>query len=215
MFFDPIIFDPSALIEHVQQVVQLGQQVDSMSQQVQDSLKELAHLRSGTAPNEPAIVLAVSGQLNASVYDTSTPGPQLNQTYPTNADQTSWTQFQADEATWSSAERQSLIENRQVQNQIGRDVDSTSQQVQRDVDASNAAPGETAAAQAHNDLLAIASGELAKLQALRIARSRLRTDRLAREQSESAYAAAEQSRVRGDWSDPAAPTTIVADPFQD
>ena len=107
-----------------------------------------------------------------------------------------------------------MIENRQVQNKVGQDMDATRQQVRQVVGASNAAPGETAAAQAHDDLLAIASGELSKLQALRVARSRLRTERLAREESESAYAAAEKSLVRSGWSSPAPPSGTVADPFQ-
>jgi conjugal transfer/entry exclusion protein len=68
--------------------------------------------------------------------------------------------------------------------------------------------------QAHNDLMAVASGELAKLQALKAARSRLKTERLARQQSELSYAAAEQGRVRADWGNPAPPTGSVTDPFQ-
>jgi hypothetical protein len=62
--------------------------------------------------------------------------------------------------------------------------------------------------------LAVASGELAKLQSLRVARSRLKTETLAQQQSEAAYAAAEQTRVRAGWENPAPPTGTVVDPFQ-
>jgi P-type conjugative transfer protein TrbJ len=93
-------------------------------------------------------------------------------------------------------------------------MDTTTQQVQDIVDASNSASGETSAVQAHNDLLAVASGELAKLQSLKIARARLKTERLAQQQSESSYAEAERQRVRTGWDNPAPPTETVVDPFQ-
>ena len=110
-----------------------------------------------------------------------------------------WGQYQSDESNWTDDQRQSLAENRQLQNQVYQDMDTTTQQVQDIVDASNSASGETSAIQAHNDLLAVASGELAKLQSLKLARSRLRTEKLAQQQSESSYAEAERERVRSGW----------------
>jgi P-type conjugative transfer protein TrbJ len=107
-----------------------------------------------------------------------------------------------------------VVENRQLENQVYRDMDTTRQQVQAIVEASNSAPGETAAIQAHNDLLAVASGELAKLQALKAAHARLNTERQARQQSELSYATAEEGRVRADWSNPTPPSQTVVDPFQ-
>ena len=92
-------------------------------------------------------------------------------------------------------------------------MQTTQQEVQSIVEASNSASGETAALQAHNDLVALASGELAKLEALRTARARLRTERAAGEQSELSYADAEQSRVRADWNNPSPPTQTLNDPF--
>jgi hypothetical protein len=60
----------------------------------------------------------------------------------------------------------------------------------------------------------VASAELAKLQALKAARSQLTTERMARQQSELSFAAAEQSRVDADSANPAPPTETVVDPFQ-
>ena len=123
-------------------------------------------------------------------------------------------QYQSDETTWTTDLQQARNENRRIENQVYQDMNTTSQQVQAIVQASNSAPGETAAAQAHNDLLAVESGELAKLQALKVARSQLTTERLARQQSELSYAAAEQSRVSADSDNPTPPTETVVDPFQ-
>ena len=213
-WYDPIIFDPTSLVEHVQQVVQLGEQISAAVQQVENQVLELAHLGSNVAPDESAIIAGVQGQLDASLYNTATPASQLDARYPATMTSATWAQYQSEQSTWTNNERQALIENRQLQNQVYRDMETTRQQVQEIIDASNSASGETSAIQAHNDLLAVASGEFAKLQALKAARSRLKTEKLARQQSELSYAAAEQGRVRDGWDNPAPPTGSVADPFQ-
>jgi P-type conjugative transfer protein TrbJ len=213
-WFDPIIFDPSALAEHVQQVFQLGEQISSAVQQVENQIQELAHLGGNVAPNESAIIAGVQGRLDSTLYNTPNPAGQLDSRYPADMSNVSWNQYQSDESAWTSDERQAVVENRQLENQVYRDMDTTRQQVQGIVEASNSASGETAAAQAHNDLLAVASGELAKLQALKAARSRLKTEELAREQSELGYAAAEQRRVLAGWDNPAPPTGTVSNAFQ-
>ena len=165
-------------------------------------------------PNIAGIVSGVEGQLESSLYDTPNPASQLNTRYPADMSNATWAQYQSDESTWTDDQRQSLAENRQLQNQVYQDMDTTTQQVQDIVDASNSASGETSAIQAHNDLLAVASGELAKLQSLKLARSRLKTEKLAQQQSESSYAEAERQRVRSGWDNPAPPTETVVDPFQ-
>ena len=213
-WFDPIIFDPSAFVEHVQEVAQLGQQINAAAQQIQNQVQDLAHLGGSVAPNDQTIVEGIQNQFDTSLYDTPSPGNQLDDRYPPDMSAASWAQYQSDETTWTDDERQSLAENRRLENQVYRDMDTTQQQVQAIVQASNSAPGETATIQAHNDLLAVASGEFAKLQALRAARSRLKTEQNAKQQSELSFAAAERARVRADWDNPAPPTETVADPFQ-
>jgi type IV secretion system protein TrbJ len=213
-WYDPIIFDPQALVQNVQKVAQFVHQVEAAAQQVQNQLRELAHLDGGVAPNVPVVVAGIQGQLDASLYGTATPASQLGTRYPADMSGVTWSQYQSDQSTWTSNERQALVENRQLQNQVYRDMDTTRQQVQRIVEASNSATGETSALQAHNDLLAVASGELAKLQALKAVRSRFKTEKLARQQSELSYAAAEQGHVRSGWDNPAPPTGSVTDPFQ-
>jgi P-type conjugative transfer protein TrbJ len=213
-FLFDIVLDLTALVEHIEQVVQLASQVESAVQEVKDVVLQLTHLNVSVAPNVSGIIAGVEGQFETDLYNTATPANQLNTRYPADMSNASWTQYQTDQSTWTNNERQAVVENRQVENQVSRDMDTTRDQVQTIVDASNSASGETAAAQAHNDLLAVASAELAKLQSLRAARSRLKTEQLARQQSELNYAAAEQGRVRTDWDNPAPPTETVVDPFQ-
>ena len=211
--FDPIIFDPQALVEHAAQVASLIQQVEAATEQVQNQLKELAHLGSSFAPNVLGVVAGIAGQFESPLYAAADPAAQLDSRFPPDMSTVTWEQFQSDRTTWTQDERQSLTENRQLQDQVYRDMDSTQQQVQEISAASNSAPGETAALQAHNDLLGVESSELSKLQALRTARARLKTERLAREQSELSFAAAERERVRDAWADPAPPTSSLVDAF--
>jgi len=213
-FLFDIVLDPSNLVEHVMQVAQLGEQIAAVVQQVENQVKELAHLNLNAVPNIAGIVSGVEGQLESSVYSTPNPASQLDARYPADMSSASWAQYQSDESTWTDDQRQALAENRQLQNQVYRDMDTTTQQVQGIVDASNSASGETSAIQAHNDLLAVASGELAKLQALKLARSRLKTEKLAQQQSESSFAEAERARVRDGWDNPPPSTETVVDPFQ-
>jgi P-type conjugative transfer protein TrbJ len=213
-FLFDIVLDPIALVENVLKVVDLGEQIDAVVQQVENEVKELEHLNLSDVPNIAGIVSGVEGQLNSSLYSTANPASQLDTRYPADMSNATWAQFQSDQSTWTDNQRQSLVENRQMQNQVYQDMDTTTQQVQDIVNASNSASGETSAVQAHNDLLAVASGELAKLQSLKVARSRLKTEQLAQQQSESSFAEAERQRVRTGWENPAPPTETVVDPFQ-
>jgi P-type conjugative transfer protein TrbJ len=213
-FLFDIVLDPVALVENVLKVVDIGEQIDAVVQQVENEVKELEHLNLNVTPNVSSIVAGVEGQLESSLYSTPSPASQLDTRYPADMSSANWTQCQSDQSTWTDNQRQALAENRQVQNQIYQDMDTTTQQVKAIVDASNSASGETSAIQAHNDLMAVASGELAKLQSLKLARSRLKTEKLAQEQSEASYADAERQRVRRDWASPAPPTQTVVDPFQ-
>jgi P-type conjugative transfer protein TrbJ len=213
-FLFDIVLDPVALVENVLKVVDLGEQIDAVVQQVENEVKELEHLNLSAVPNIAGIVSGVEGQLESSLYSTANPASQLDTRYPADMTNATWAQYQSDESTWTDNQRQALVENRQLQNQVYQDMDTTTQQVQDIVDASNSASGETSAVQAHNDLLAVASGELAKLQSLKIARARLKTERLAQQQSESSYAESERQRVRTGWDNPAPPTETVVDPFQ-
>jgi P-type conjugative transfer protein TrbJ len=213
-FLFDIVLDPVALVENVLKVVDLGEQIDAVVQQVENEVKELEHLNLSAVPNIAGIVSGVEGQLESRLYSTPNPANQLDTRYPADMSNASWAQYQSDQSTWTDNQRQSLVENRQLQNQVYQDMDTTTQQVQDIVDASNSASGETSSIQAHNDLLAVASGELAKLQSLKVARSRLKTEKLAQQQSESSFAEAERQRVRTGWDNPAPPTETVVDPFQ-
>lgn len=212
-WWDPIVFDPQALVEHVQEVAQLVQQVETAAQQVQNQLHEMAHLGGGVAPDVAGTIDGTRAQLDPAAYGSPRPSEQFDAQFPIQMTDVTWGQYQSMRAGWSDAYRRTLVENRKAEDAVYRDMDATAQRVRGIVEASNAAPGETAAVQAHNDLVAVASAEVAKLQVLKATRSRARAERLAREQSEAAFGAAERERVRAGWGAPAPPSGALGNAF--
>src|SRR3984957_4699699 len=93
-FLFDIVLDPVSLIEHVLQVVSIGEQIDAVVQQVANQDKQLEHLNINVTPNFSSIVAGVEGQLDSSLYSTSTPASQLDTRYPANMSSVAWAQYQ-------------------------------------------------------------------------------------------------------------------------
>jgi P-type conjugative transfer protein TrbJ len=195
--FDPIIFDPRAFTQHVQQVQQMVHQVAAVKEQIQNQLKSLADL--AAAAKEMAKVkgelTAVRTQFDSALYGVRDSAAQLASWFPQEMTATTPGQYSRFQQTWTQEYRAALEENRRLQNAVYGQMADVRQQVASLVQASNSAPGEKAAVQAHNELLANLSGELAKLQALRVSRLRTKAENLARRQSEAAYGAAQGQAV--------------------
>src|SRR6202162_2963293 len=67
-FLFDIVLDPIALVENVLKVVDIGEQIDAVVQQVENQVKELEHLNLNAVPNIAGIISGVEGQLNSSLY---------------------------------------------------------------------------------------------------------------------------------------------------
>jgi hypothetical protein len=67
--------------------------------------------------------------------------------------------------------------------------------------------------QAGNEEVATLVAQLQALQAQEITDSRAEVERDAQAQAEQAYALQQQQAVRGDWANPAQPTSSVVDAF--
>ena len=93
----------------------------------------------------------------------------------------------------------------QVQNQIAQGQAGVAAQVGGAVSASQAAPGQTAAIQATNQLLATVTGQLTQLQALLITQARAEQTLAAQAQASQAAGAADSQRF---WSGAAAPSRV-------
>jgi P-type conjugative transfer protein TrbJ len=214
--FDPIIFDPKAFTQHIQQVQEALRQVAALKEQVQNQLKSLADLAASAKglADVKGQVAGVRAQFDSGLYEARDAAGQLAGRFPLAMGATTPEQYQGFEETWAREYRAALEENRQLQNSVFGQMAGVRQQVATIVEASNAAAGEKAAVQAHNQLLATLSGELAKLEALRVSRLRTNAERLARRQSEAAYGAAQgQAVLRGIGAHAPANSTPVTNVF--
>jgi P-type conjugative transfer protein TrbJ len=211
--FDPIIFDPANYAQTIRRVAQTIEQVQRAEQAVENGMRMATNWGYTQLASINHAVQRVTDVLDESDAYRTAPDSELGERYPTDyGDAPSSDDFASRQATWNDAWRQALVENRNLQNQVAQDVMPAAERIAGLVEASNRAEGETAAAQARTELLAETSAELAKLQALKLARGRLRVERQAREQSERAYGEAQQQWLMRDW-EQTAPTELVPMPF--
>lgn len=98
-------------------------------------------------------------------------------------------------AAWSAENASTLEQALNLQNQIARGQSTTSSQVAAAVAASQGAPGQTAAIQATNQLLATVSAQLTQLQTLMITQARAEQTLLAQAQASRAAGEADSARA--------------------
>ena len=198
--YDPVIFDPANYAQGFQQLVQMIGQVEQARQAVENGTRMAARWGYGQVDAIGQAVRRLDDVLEGSGVYRTNPENDLGDRYPTKyGTAPSPEAFAARDAAWDDAERQALVENRRLQNEVVRDVTPAASRIAAMVEASNHAEGETAAAQAHVGLLAETSAELGKLEALKLARARLRVERQARQQSDTAYRDARRDWLMRDW----------------
>jgi conjugal transfer/entry exclusion protein len=213
LFGFDIIFDPTNFVQNVKQVAQLLEQIAKFKQQIDNELKMLAHLSvSELSGMTKAVERVEQVLLDSGEYANPNPAGDLTSRYPTDFENAPRDVIDHLRPAWNDTYRQALAENRQVQNQVYSDMNATGDRVTALVEASNNAEGVTSAMQAHNELLAEASTELSKLQMLKVTRARLKTERLARDQSDLAYRRSRRDAVMQDADAPGG-TAPVEMPF--
>ena len=122
---------------------------------------------------------------------------------------------------WTQAERTTVAHERQFSAHVHLEMAPTSQRLAILVSASNGVhrgaaqlPGEMAALQAHQELLALCSGELDKLLGLRVLRARRNITGHARQQATNAYQTGRREVLMGNWSVASRePLRVVRSPF--
>ncbi len=216
--FADIVFDPTNFVQAVEQVAQEVQLVEQFKQQIQN---QLAMLQSWNFSQLTGILQnmnvwqQVFGQAGTT-YSSTDPGTTLDQQYPSDpgnyAGMSDGT-IQTMRTGWDQAERNVLIENRTVQNDTYLNLAPTAQRIGQYVEKSNAAPGATAAMQAGNEELATVVAQLQTLQAQEITDARGDAERDAQDQAEDAYGQQQRQAVRGEWDNPAPPTTSLVNAF--
>lgn len=186
------VFDVSNFMEAVKQVQNGIQTVQHLQTQIQNQQQMLQGWNFSQLSETLRRFDAVRRELDRSgtVYRDTNPRGQLDRRFPTTFDTStlSGNPTMSLREQWLTHQRQTLVENRRVQNTVYGDLASTRERVGAYVQQSNAAPGMTAAVQASNELTATLIQQVQALQTLEITRSRAEVEADAQRQSEEAYA---------------------------
>ncbi len=203
-------YDPNWCSE---QALTIGQQ----AMQIQNQLAAIANLQSQVAAAQKqlqslgsdstsATLQAVNGQLAGVLqqatgigFNTVSAGQAFSIAYPSTSTTAGFNGAQLASAlrTWQSNTAAALQNSVAVQNQIAQQQGQVAGAIQDAVNASNAAPGSTAATQATNQILAAVSTQLGQLQDILIASDQAYDVAQASAQQAGASAASVTSQTQG------------------
>ena len=205
-----IVFDPKNFKENTKQVHALFEQIERESTQIELQEMELAHQTITLATDLHFVAQDLNTQVGTSFADGGLHEHQvqaeLERRYPIDppGHEPGWLQKQR--PIWAEIERQRLVQLAALQNHVYRDLGPASERLASIIEASNGKhvtssdpPGVTAAEQSRNELMAMWSGEMDRIAALRTVRALVRAERVAREQCELAYATARREVLMRDW----------------
>jgi len=213
--FGDIIFDPANFAKNVQQVVALLRQIERAGEQIRQHRLMLAHLRASVAE-----ALAYAGQ-SLHVRLSEDPVGSIEPQYPISFPTTTPAWLDVKRPQWNALQRQQMLHEREVVQHVHDEMLPTQNRVAVLIEASNGvnaahgkSPGQVAVAQAHEELLALYSGEVDKLLAIRALRAKRHADRHAERQSEAAYQQARRRDLMIDWiADSTEQPTPARNPF--
>lgn len=192
------VFDPSNYTQMLAQVSNSLKQISQLETQISQSEAMLASIPGDvTAPftqirNQ---ALQIMQQAQGLGYQTSNLTAAFNAAYPSSMTGQSPTQVNAALADWQARTRQTLQDAMTMQNQVVSGQGATSSAVSSAITMSQGASGQTAAAQATNQLLAAVSTQLTQLQNLLITAQRAAQTAEAEHQAQVAAAQAESARA--------------------
>jgi P-type conjugative transfer protein TrbJ len=191
------VIDPAAIVQAIKQVQQQLQQIQQLQAQLTNEAAMLQKL--GTDVTNPLQTISSQAtqllqQAQGIGYNGQNVAQQYGQVYPASMQGMSFTQIAQALATWQTASRQTLQEAMATQSQIVQAQPATATAVKGAVAASQGAPGQTAAIQATNQLLAALSTQLTQLQNLLITEGRAAQTAASQAQAAQAAGAAESQR---------------------
>ena len=191
------VIDLRAIVQAEQTVSQGLTQIQRLEAQLSNQALMLQKMETDiTAP-----ITAITGQATQILqqaqgigYGAQTIAQQYAALYPATMPGASLATTQAALATWRSNNSQALQQALQMQNLIAQGQPTTTSGVSAAVRASQAAPGQTAAIQASNQLLATVTAQLTQLQNILITQARAEQTLAAQGQASQAAGAADSQR---------------------
>jgi P-type conjugative transfer protein TrbJ len=178
------VIDPANLAQSITQVTHMVQQLRNQVQQIEQAT---AMLRQNPLQLSPELSASISearalfNSVQGIAFEARQLGEDLRTLYPET-----WENFDLDEVLgqsdqWMAESRRSLERAMQAEARAAASIERTQGAIDRALQSSGGAEGQTGAIQAGNQLLGIQASQLAEIHALLIAQGRaLETERLER-----------------------------------
>lgn len=183
------VIDPANLAQSITQVTHLIQQLRNQVQQIEQAT---AMLRQNPLQLSPELSESISEaralfeSVQGVAFEANELGEDLRALYPETWDEFDLDQVLGQSDRWMAESRRSLERAMQAEANAARSIESDRGRIDRALQSSTGAQGQTGAIQASNQLLGIQASQLAQLNALLIAQGRAleteRMERLAREE---------------------------------
>lgn len=199
------VFDPT---NYAQTLITAKNSIEQVShaltqiQQLQSQLQNQVLMLQGLKTDITGPIAQITGQATAILqqaqglgYTGQNIAQQFASLYPSSMAGASFASTQASYAAWRQENAGALQQALEMQNRIAQGQPTTAAQVAAAVQASQGAPGQTAALQATNQLLATVSAQLTQLQNLLITQARAEQTLTAQMQAAQAAGQADSTRA--------------------
>lgn len=206
--FPYFVIDAARLAERARTVQEQAEQVNALRIQVENEAKMLRSLDLSTLAGVTQGMRRIEDIIQrASAYDRMNPQPQIDKQYPLDWAGTPDEQarYESLRDQWLAKQRSAITNLRTLQNGVVLEMPAVELRVTELVQASNAAAGLTGAAQARNQFQAELIAEIQKLHALRLTRTRLKSEQHAAMQSDDVRARRTAEWLRRDGTVPPVP----------
>lgn len=169
------VVDVKGIAQMVKQVKLATDQLNSLKSQLNLQQQMLNRIGVDISPELTSIMRDANSIMNSASgigYNAKNLSSQIDQLYPRDMLGQAWDQIASQQRGWEQLTRDARREAMEAQSTIMQNQSRTQSAVERAVQASQGADGQTAAVQATNQLLAAVSAQLSGLQTLLVTQMR-------------------------------------------
>jgi P-type conjugative transfer protein TrbJ len=183
------VIDPTNLAQNVLQATRALEQIHNQIQQIEQAAHMLAQNPLQLSPELTAEIgqaRQLFTQAQGIAFDLHKVGDDLHALYPEQWANMNLGDMLSQSDRWLGEDRQSVQRAMEAEAQAAQSIEQSQSQIDRALQSSSGAEGQTGAIQASNQLLGVTASQLAQIHALLIAQGRAleteRMERIAREQ---------------------------------
>lgn len=183
------VFDPTNYAQNILQATRALEQIHNQIQQIEQTTKMLAQNPLQLSPELTSEILDARRlfvQAQGIAFDLNRVSQDFRALYPDQWTNMDLGDVAAQSERWLSQDRQSIQSAMEAEARAARVIGQSQSEIERALQSSSGAQGQTGAIQASNQLLGVTAAELAEIHALLIAQGRAleteRMERIAREE---------------------------------